>query len=59
MKPSRRSNRGMVLAGAVVIAAGFAIAIVEAMRLPKFSIWVVVGVTVIVVALIRALTRTR
>jgi hypothetical protein len=49
----------LLLAGVVVIAAGFAIAIVEALELPKFSIWVVVGVTVLLVALIRALTHKR
>jgi mannose/fructose/N-acetylgalactosamine-specific phosphotransferase system component IIC len=59
VKRSKRSHLGLALAGLVVIAAGFAIAIAEAMRMPKYSIWVVVGVTVAVVALIRVVTRRR
>ena len=55
----RRSHRGLVLAGAVIVAAGFAVAIVEALRLPKGSIWVVVGSAAAVVALIRAWTAPR
>ena len=59
-KPRRsRSHRGLVLAGAVVIAAGFAIAIVEALHLPKGSIWVVVSATIVIVAAIRYFTRKR
>ncbi len=42
-----------------MIAAGFAIALVEAFRLPKGSIWVVVGVAVVVVAAIRVLTARK
>ena len=55
----RRSHVGLVLAGVVVIAAGFAVAIVEALRLPKGSIWVVVAATVLLIALIRFTTRPR
>ena len=53
----RGSHIGLMLAGAVVIAAGFAVALVEVFRFPKGSIWVVVGVTVIVVAAIRSFTK--
>jgi len=53
----RRSHVGLVLSGAVVVAAGFAVALVEVFRFPKGSIWVVVGVTVIVVAAIRSFTK--
>ena len=53
----RRSQRGLILAGVVVIVAGFAIALVEAYQLPKGSIWIVVAATIVVVALIRWLTR--
>jgi UDP-N-acetylmuramyl pentapeptide phosphotransferase/UDP-N-acetylglucosamine-1-phosphate transferase len=53
----QRSRRGLALAGGVVIAAGFAIALVEALKLPKGSIWMVVAATVALVALIRWLTR--
>jgi UDP-N-acetylmuramyl pentapeptide phosphotransferase/UDP-N-acetylglucosamine-1-phosphate transferase len=48
-----------VVAGGVVIAAGVAVGLVEVYRLPKGSIWVVVGVTVALVLLIRALDRRR
>jgi hypothetical protein len=50
---------GLILAGVVVIVAGFGIAIVEALRLPKASIWVVVGATIVLVAAIRLLSRNR
>jgi hypothetical protein len=43
------------LAGGVVIAAGFGVALVEVYRLPKGSIWIVVGVAVLLVVLIRLL----
>ena len=59
MTRGRRSQRGLVLAGVVVIAAGLAVGLVEVYRLPKGSIWVVVGVTVALVMLIRALDRRR
>ena len=36
---------------------GFAIATVEMLRLPKFSVWVVVAASVLIVALIRWLDR--
>lgn len=59
MTQRRRSQWGMVAAGGVVIAAGVAVGLVEVYRLPKGSIWVVVGVTVALVLLIRALDRRR
>lgn len=46
-----------MLAGGVVIAAGFAVAIVEVLRLPKGSIWLVVGAALVLVVLIRRFTR--
>jgi hypothetical protein len=52
----RRSHRGLVLAGIVVILAGFAVALTEALHFPKGSIWVVVAVTVAIVAVIRRFT---
>jgi hypothetical protein len=55
----RRSQWSLVVAGGVVIAAGLAVGLVEVYRLPKGSIWVVVGVTVALVLLIRALDRRR
>jgi hypothetical protein len=48
-----------VLAGVVVIAAGLAVGLVGVYRFPKGSIWVVVGVAVPAVLLIRALGRRR
>jgi len=59
MARRRRSHLGLALNGAVVILAGFAIALVEVLKYPKGSIWVVVAVTVVLVALIRLLTRPR
>ena len=53
----RRSQAGLIAAGAVVIAAGFAIALVEVFQLPKGSIWIVVAATVIIAGAIRWLTR--
>ena len=52
-----RSHLGLALAGAAVILAGFAIAIVEALHLPKGSIWIVVATTVLLVIVIRSMTR--
>jgi hypothetical protein len=54
--PRRKSHLGLILAGAVVVVAGFAIAVVEVLHFPKGSIWAVVAVTVVLVALIRSLT---
>jgi hypothetical protein len=44
-----------MLAGGVVIAAGFGVALVEAYGFPKGSIWFVVGAAVALVLLIRLL----
>ena len=49
----------MVAASAVVIAAGLAVGLVEVYRIPKGSIWVVVGVTAALVMAVRALDRRR
>jgi hypothetical protein len=57
MARSRRSQFGLLLSGAVVVAAGFAVAIVEALHFPKGSIWIVVGATVAIVAVIRIVTN--
>lgn len=46
-----------VLAGGVVVAAGFAVALVEVYRWPKGSIWLVAGAAVLLVFLIRRLGR--
>jgi hypothetical protein len=44
----------MIAAGGVVIAAGFAIALVELLRFPKGSVWVVVGVTALLLFVLRS-----
>ena len=53
----RRSRTSSILAASVVIATGFAIAVVEMLRLPKGTIWVVVVAAVAILAVIRATTR--
>lgn len=53
----RRSGWGTLLAGGVVIVAGFGIAVVEALKLPKGSIWIVVAVALLLLVVIRRVTR--
>jgi len=53
----RRSRIGVILAGGVLVAAGFAVAIVEMLRLPKGTIWIVVAAAVVLLTVIRAATR--
>lgn len=53
----RRSHRGTLLAGGVVIAAGVAVAVVELLQAPKGSIWLVVAAALLLVVLIRRFTR--
>jgi hypothetical protein len=50
---------GLVLAAAVIILAGFGVALVEMYRWPKASIWAVVGAAVLLVAVIRTVSRRR
>ena len=50
-------TRGTILAASVLIAAGFAVAVVEMLRLPKGTIWIVVAVAMAALAIIRAATR--
>src|SRR5439155_244803 len=47
------------LAGAVVIAGGVGVAVVEWLGFPKGSVWIVVALTVVLVVVIRGLTRRR
>ena len=49
----RRSPWSAVLAGGVVIAAGFGIALVEAYGLPKGAVWLVVAAAVLLLVVIR------
>jgi hypothetical protein len=55
----RRARLGLAVAGAVVVAGGFGIAVVELLRWPKGTIWLVVGATVLLAAAIRHLTARR
>lgn len=48
---------GALATGGVVVAAGFAVAAVEMLGMPKGTIWVVVAVTSVLVLVIRRLTR--
>ena len=53
----RRSQWGAILAGGVVIVAGFGIAVVEVLKLPKGSVWIVVAAALLLVLVIRRVTR--
>lgn len=57
MAGGKRSRAGTILAASVVIAAGFAVAAVGLLRLPKGTIWVVVAAAVALLAIVRAATR--
>ena len=52
----RRSQTGLVIAGAVVIAGGVAIGLAELFRFPKGSVWVVVAATAALVFTIMKLS---
>ena len=52
----RRSQTGLVLAGAVVIAGGVAVGVVELLGYPKGSVWLVVAATVAAIVTIMKLT---
>jgi hypothetical protein len=50
----RRSQIGLVLAGALVIAGGVAVGVVELLGFPKGSVWLVVAVTIgLIVAIMK------
>jgi hypothetical protein len=49
----RRSQWRLVAGGAIVIAAALGVALVERSRMPKGSIWVVVGVASLLLVLVR------
>ena len=59
----QRSQAGLVLSAAIIILAGFGIALVamfiDKYRWPKASIWGVVGVAVLLVAVIRAVSTRK
>ena len=53
----RRTRWPTIAAGGVVIAAGFTIALVELLRFPKGSVWVVVGAAALLLFLVRVVGR--
>jgi len=53
----RRGRWTTIAAGAVVIAAGFTVALVELLRFPKGSVWVVVGAAALLLFLVRVVGR--
>jgi hypothetical protein len=53
----RRSQWNAVVAGAVVIAAGFGVALVERYRMPRGSMWLVVALAALLVFLVRQVGR--
>ena len=55
----RRSHWRLTVGGAVVMAAAIAVALVERYRFPKGSIWIVVGITALVVLLLRMSDRQK
>lgn len=54
---TRRARWPAIAAGGVVIAAGFAIALVEVFRFPKGSVWIVVAVAALLLFVVRAVGR--
>lgn len=55
----RRGYLGHVLAGAAIIAGGMGIGLVEALRLPRGTVWVVVVIVVGVMVIGRSLSHRR
>ncbi len=53
----RRARWPTLAAGGIVIAAGFAIALVELLRFPKGSVWIVVGAAALLLFLLRVVGR--
>ncbi|HTO12058.1 MAG TPA: hypothetical protein VMQ51_10825 [Candidatus Binatia bacterium] len=53
----RRSHWRLALGGGLVIAAAFAVALVERYRMPKGTIWIVVGVAALLAFLVRVIGR--
>ena len=52
----RRSQTGLVLAGAVVVVGGVTVGVVELLHFPKGSVWGVVAATIALVVLIMKLS---
>jgi hypothetical protein len=56
---ARGSAIPSVIGGLIIIVAGIAVGLVEALRWPKGSIWLVVGGAVASLLVLRRLTRPR
>ena len=56
---ARRSAIPSVIGGLIVVVAGVAIGVVEAMRWPKGSVWIVVGAAALSLLVLRRFTRQR
>ena len=54
-----QSGSGMIVAGAIVIAAGFGVALVKTLGLPNYTILFVVVGAMLAVGLIRRFNRPR
>jgi UDP-N-acetylmuramyl pentapeptide phosphotransferase/UDP-N-acetylglucosamine-1-phosphate transferase len=52
-----RARWPTIVAGGVVIVAGFAIALVELFRFPKGSVWIVVAVAALLLFVVRLVGR--
>jgi hypothetical protein len=55
----RRGHLGHILAGAAIIAGGIGIGLVEALHLPRGSVWMVLAITISVMVLARSLGNRR
>jgi len=56
---ARRSAIPSVIGGLIVVVAGVAIGVVEALRWPKGSVWIVVGAAALSLLVLRRFTRRR
>ena len=56
---ARRSAVPSLIGGLIVIVAGIAVGLVEALKWPKGSIWFVIGGAVVSLVALRRLTRPR
>ena len=54
---TRRARWPTIVAGGIVVAAGFAIALVELLGYPKGSVWVVVGAAALLLFVLRVVAR--
>ncbi len=55
----RRSTLTSIVGGAIVITTGLAVGVVEALHLPKGSLWIVVAIAAALLVALRTFTRPR